>query len=297
MRFHLDPVTLADQRRRNLRDTVLILAGIFSLMALIGWMLAGGLGIALSALGTGLGLLLHPHAAGAVMRHLLRARPLPPALAPRLWQIHAELSRRADLDIIPPLYLIPDARIQALSSGWGRDAAVAVSEGLLYRLSPREVAAVLAHEIGHIRAGDLRILRLAEMAGRLTRAVALASVLLLVYYLPEAMALGASVSPLALAAITLGPIACDLLILKLSRTREFAADATACELTGDPEALIAVLSRLGGHWDRRGALDLSLIRTHPTIPERIERLRELSPPRRPGPWEMFGMLMRSGIRE
>lgn len=277
MRPSLDHANLETQRRRNRRDSVLIMAGILGLMALAGWLVAGEVGVLWSFLATGVGMMLHPRASAAVLRRLWRAVPLPPEVAPELWTMVAELSRRAGLERVPPLYFIPHPAILALSSGWGRQAAIAVSDGLLLGLPPREVAAVLAHEISHIRAGDLKILRLAEAAGRLTHTVAAATLILLVLVLPEAQELGAAPSPWSFLPIMAAPLICDLLTLKLSRTREFAADAGAAELTGDPGALMAALSRLHQGWESRR---LSLIRTHPTTGERLARLAELAPPLR-----------------
>ncbi|MDO8606045.1 MAG: M48 family metalloprotease [Phaeospirillum sp.] len=275
MRPLLDQANLETQARRNRRDSIVILAGIVGLTALAGWLVAGGLGVAGSVVAAGVGMLIHPHASAVMLRRLWRAVPLPPHMAPDLWAIVTELSRRAGLESVPPLYFIPRPEILALSTGWGRHAAIGISDGLLLTLPPPEVAAVLAHEIGHIRAGDLKILRLAEAAGRLTHTVALAGLILLLLYLPGILELGMAPPPWPFLVIMAAPLVSDLLTLKLARTREFAADASAAELTGNPRALMAALARLHHGWENPR---LSLIRTHPTTEERLTRLADLAPP-------------------
>ncbi len=284
----LDPAILARHHRRNRLQTIGVLAGIGAWMALVGWLLAGVPGVVWALAGTGLLLLIQPVRSPLVLRAMFGARLLNPAEAPGLSRLVAGLADRAGLSRVPPLMLIPRSEMVALSIGNGSDAVVAVSGGLVAELPPRELAAVLAHEISHLRHGDLRILRLAEAAGRLTRFLALFGVLSTVLYLPAALALGVGTPPpLALLLLVAAPAASDLLTLKLSRTREFEADFGAAELTGDPEGLILALRHIerlqGNGWESlmRGPSWLALIRTHPTTAQRLARLEELAPPPRP----------------
>lgn len=279
----LDAAVLARQHRQNHVRSLLILACIGAWMALVGWLVAGGMGVVWSALGTVLVLVVQPVRSTTLLRALYGAVPLGPGQAPGLHALMSELARRAGLQRVPPLLYIPRPEMIALSTGWGRDGAVALSDGMLRGLPGRELAGVMAHEISHLRSGDIRLLRLAEAAGRLTRAVALAGMVLLALYLPELRAMGGS-PWLPMLLLLAAPLVSDLLALTLSRTREFDADAGAAELTGDPDGLIDALGRIslvqGENWEmlRRGGLRwLRLIRTHPTTDERIARLRELAP--------------------
>jgi heat shock protein HtpX len=288
----LSPAALARHRRRNRRDSTVILAGIGGLMALAGWLVAGPEGILWSVLATSLALLLQPGRSTALLRALWGAERLSPLQAPGLYRMLAELAERAGLERVPPLYYLRRPEVVALSTGWGRDAAVMVSDGLLRVMPPRELAAVLAHEVSHLRHGDLKILRLADAAGQLTRLLSLFGLVLVVFYLPSAVAMGLDLPLLGVLLLVVTPVASDLMTLKLSRTREFAADAGAAELTGDPHALMTALDRLGGGWERMGSPRrfLSLIRTHPTTAERLARLAELAPapePRRLIPPEVL----------
>lgn len=290
----LDTLSLRDQARRNHRDTILVLAAIASLMSLAGWLLAGGLGILAALAGAGLALAVSPGNSVAMLRTLYRARPLPVQAAPELWRVHLELCRRAGLETIPPLLIIPSASVIALSAGWGRHCAIALSEGALEHFSPEETAAVLAHEIAHIRAGDLKLLRLADTAGHLTHALSAATLILLAVFLPDMLAAEASPNLAAIGLLALSPVGCDLLRLRLSRTREFAADAEAARLCGTPSGLVSALARLERRYD---ALSPSgwwqLIRTHPTTRERIARLQDLA---QPLPFHPQRLVFRPGFR-
>ena len=280
----MDADALARQHRRNTWRSLLIMAGIGLWMALVGWLVAGGMGIVWAAAGTVIVLVVQPVRSTTLLKALYGAVPLSASQAPGLYALMAELARRAGLQRVPPLLYIPRGDMIALSTGWGRDGTVALSDGMLRGLPARELAGVLAHEISHLRAGDLKLLRLAEAAGRLTRTMALFGVVLLVLYMPEIIEAGGS--PLLPMLLLMGaPVISDLLALTLSRTREFEADAGAAALTGDPGALIGALSRLealqGGGWERlRRPMPawLRLICTHPTTEERVARLRELAPP-------------------
>ncbi|MGE5506679.1 MAG: zinc metalloprotease HtpX [Actinomycetota bacterium] len=293
----LDATALARHRRRNFVQSALVLAGIAGLTALAGWLVADTDGIAWAVFGVGLILLLQPASSPVMLRALWGAVPLSPAAAPGLSGLVAELSRRADLERPPQLHYIPRGEIIALSTGWGRTATLAVSRGLLDAMTPREVAAVLAHEVSHLRHGDLQVLRLAEAAGRLTRMLALFGLLMVALYLPAALAMGAGVPVLPVLLLVAAPPLSDLMLLKLSRTREFAADAGAAQLTGDPVGLMLALERLdrlqGGDWERvlAGRFRwLTLVRTHPGTDERLARLAELAPAPRPA-WIAFPDLL------
>lgn len=282
----IDQRRLRAWRRRNNFRSLAVLAGIGAWMAVIGWLVAGGEGVIWAVAGTVMLLWFEPFNALPLLRRLFGAVRLGPAQAPGLFEIAYDLTQRAGLPRMPMLFYIPDRRLTAWSTGWGRDGAIALSDGLLRLLTARELAAVIAHEISHIRHGDLRLMRLGEAAGRLTRLLSLTGLLLATFFaLPDSQP--APWAPLLL--LVAAPIVSDLLLMTLSRLREFTADAGAVELTGDPEALASALRRLEDYqqdgWERlpRSPLMrwLRLVRTHPPSSERIRRLAELSPPPAP----------------
>ena len=190
----------------------------------------------------------------------------------------------------PELYLIPSSVLQAMAAGHRRAPAIAVTAGLLRTLPHRELTAVLAHEIAHIRHGDVLVLRLAAAAATLTRTMANVGVVLLLLFLPALWATGMAPSPLLAVLLAGAPLLGDLLTLSLSRRRELLADAGAVELTGDAAALAEALARIwrrqGDDWERlatRGAGWMRWLRSHPTVGERIAALRAMAAPARQVP--------------
>ena len=162
--------------------------------------------------------------------------------------------------------------------------------GLLRTLPHRELMAVLAHELAHIRHGDVLVLRLAAAAATLTRGMASIGILLLMAFLPALWALGSAPSPVLVLLLVGAPLLGDLLTLSLSRRRELLADAGAVELTGDVTALAEALARIwrlqGDDWERlaaRGAGWIRWFRSHPTVQERIAALRAMAASARPVP--------------
>ncbi|MCB4824814.1 M48 family metalloprotease [Roseicella aerolata] len=290
MAFRLDPAALARQRRLNRLHSALLLLSLSGLAGWTGLLVGGPEGLAFGAGLVLAFLLLSPMPGDALFRHAFGAVRLSPTQAPDLLALLAALARRAGLPRPPALYLIPSPMLQAMAAGSREAPVIAVTLGLLRSLPPRELAAVLAHEVAHIRHGDLRVLRLATAAATLTRAMAGIGALLLLVLLPALWASGMAPSPLALLLLMAAPILSDLLTLSLSRRREFLADAGAVELTGDVEALAEALARLwrlqGDDWERlasRAPRWLRWFRTHPTVRDRIAALRGMATPVR-APW-------------
>jgi heat shock protein HtpX len=207
---------------------------------------AGTDGVVIAAVIAAGFMILNPTSGEILFQYIYGAVPLTPASAPRLSSLVAELARRAGLDRNPTLFLIPTPLLQAMAAGSRAAPSMAVTSGLLQQLSSRELAAVLGHEIAHIRHGDMFVMRLAVAAGSMTHAMANAGLFLLIAYFPVLWSTGSAPSPAAIALLITAPMASDRLQLSLSRPREFLADAGAVELTGDPVSL----ARAGAH---RGA--------------------------------------------
>jgi heat shock protein HtpX len=278
-----DSTRLVRHRRSNLIQSAIILAGMMGLMAGLGWVVAGTVGVVWAVVGGLVALLLQPRLSWRLLRYLYGARPIRPAEAPGLYGIVRELARRAELSTVPVLFYIPSSIAQAVTVGRERESAIGLTEGMLRLLDRRELAGVLAHEISHIRHRDLWLLELASAASRLTSLFSTFGLVLVFLYLPLLL-VGKMALPLPLLLLlVLAPTISTLLQLRLSRTREFDADAGAVDLTGDPRGLASALAKLerfqGGLWEsfsrHRQAWLTRLLRTHPDTAERIARLESL----------------------
>jgi heat shock protein HtpX len=216
---------------------------------------------------------------------LFRARPLSPHEAPALIQLVESLARRAGLADTPRLYYLPSDVMNAFTSGTRRNAAIALSDGLLRRMAWREISGVIAHEMMHIVNHDTRLMAFADLTSRLTGFLSLTGQLLLLINLPL-LILGQETIPLLpILVLIAAPSISALVQLALSRSREYEADLGAVELTGDPLGLASALNKLEA--PRNGLLsrlfhpgpripDPSLLRTHPPTEERVRRLLELA---------------------
>lgn len=217
----------------------------------------------------------------AAMR-LYGAIPLHPAQVPGLYRELAHLADRAALPVTPRLYRLRTATPAAFTVGSRADPAIAVSDGMLYLLGGRERTGVLAHEVAHIASGDVTLMRLSDLLRRFTAFLCnagLIALLLLALLVPGTIVPIGAVLLLAAAPFGLG-----LLQLAVSRGREFAADAAAARLTGDPQALASALHKLEqvNRWSLQRVLGQlsgfevpSCLRTHPETGERIARLVQI----------------------
>lgn len=271
-------------KRRNLLHSALLLGGLAGILLLASWSL-WGLETALWAMAGGLlGFLLSPTVAPDWVMRAYRAQPVDRLTFPEGAALVEELSRRAGLAAVPRLYLLPSATLNAFAVGNRRQAAIAVTTGLLRTLEWREFAGVLAHELSHVRNNDLWLMGLADMLSRLTSLLATIGIVLAVASLPLLLFGYAPVPFLTLLILLMAPVLGSLLQLALSRAREFDADLEAATLTRDPAGLAAALEKLdryqGRYWEEillpgRRMPEPSLLRTHPPTRERVERLLSL----------------------
>lgn len=224
------------------------------------------------------------------------ARELAPAEARALHRMVEDLVSAAEIPK-PRVFVIPEAQPNAVATGRNpKDGVVAVTDGIVGLLSDRELRGVLAHEIAHIKNRDILI---ATVAAGLAAAVT---------YVAHAAQFAAffgggrgsddeergSVLGSTLLALV-APIAAMLIQLGVSRSREYLADETSAHLTGDPEGLARALEKLGraaaripAHVEPATAslfivspfagkrMLLSLFSTHPSLEDRIIRLRRMA---------------------
>lgn len=226
------------------------------------------------------------------------AREVSPQEAPEL---HAMIERLAQIADLPkPRVAISNSAVpNAFATGRSpKHSAVAVTRGLLDRLEPAELEAVLAHEMSHIRNRDVMVMTLASF-------FAMVAQLLMRWFFWGGMyggygrrdrRDGSAIFLVYLASILVWIIS-FFLIRALSRYREFAADRGAAILTGAPSQLMSALVKISGAMQRIPQQDLrevegmnaffiipavrgnslsELVSTHPSLERRLERLRELA---------------------
>lgn len=152
--------------------------------------------------------------------------------------ITRELTGRAGMPM-PKTYVMATSQPNAFATGRSPEhGAVAVTEGLMQRLDPRELRGVIAHELAHIKNRDtLTMTVTATLAGALS------------YLAQFAMFTGGNrerpQNPIAMIAVMiLAPLAASMVQMAISRTREYSADRIGAEISGDPLALASALQKI-----------------------------------------------------
>lgn len=277
----------------NWLKTTVLMAAIMALFGAVGMVLGGKTGMLVAL---GFGALTNFWAywfSDKMVLAMYHAQEVDETTSPYLYGIVRELARRAGLPM-PKVYIIHEAQPNAFATGRDPEhAAVAATTGIIELLNERELRAVMAHELAHIKHRDILISTMtATVAGAISM---LANFGMLFGGRDEE---GRPANPvLTILVMILAPIAAVIIQLAISRTREFGADAGGAEICGDPEALASALAKieayarqipmptaeahpetaqmmiinpLSGGWLR------GLFSTHPSTEERIARLREMA---------------------
>ncbi len=221
------------------------------------------------------------------------AQPVSRQEGPRIYSIVERLAAKANIPV-PRIYLIPTDSPNAFATGRNPNhASVAVTRGILELCDDQEIEGVLAHELGHVKNRDILISAVvATIAGAIT-------LIARMVYWGEMFGgfgggrdddrRGGALS--ALAMMIVAPLAATLIQLAISRSREYEADATGAQITGNPQGLARALEKID-QWSKRlpmqvspsmahlficqplttGEVFTSLFSTHPPIRKRIERL-------------------------
>jgi heat shock protein HtpX len=226
---------------------------------------------------------------------MYRSRQVDETEAPELHAMVDHLSKRAGLPK-PKVYIIPNPQPNAFATGRNPNhAAVAVTEGILRLLTAEELEGVLGHELAHVKHRDILISSLAAtIAG---------AIMLIAHFARYAMYFGGmrdddrrgGENPVvAILTILLAPVAAALVQMAISRSREYAADQSGAEISGNPQGLADALRKLERGVERMpmnsnpatahmfivnpfsGRDMASLFSTHPKTEERIARLEEMA---------------------
>ena len=209
---------------------------------------------------------------------------------PRLCAVIEPLIILAGLPV-PFVGVVESEARNAFACGIGRNkAVVVVTRGLLDALSDAELTAVLAHELSHIRNGDIRLMAAANIFMTTLAALHARNVLRFTPVHGLAALAVPALLPLSLAASVIGRLglrAGQVSRLLIASSREFIADAQAAEWTRDPAALAAALLKVDGRHRIVGVRaedDAMMIAgdsegtgaTHPTVAQRVAALARVT---------------------
>jgi heat shock protein HtpX len=225
----------------NVMRTGMLLAFMTALFMGVGFLIGGtgGMMIAL-VVAAGMNLFSYWNSDKMVLR-MHHAVEVDEANAPEYYAIVRDLAANANLPM-PKVYVIQNDQPNAFATGRNpQNAAVAASTGLLQRLSPQEVAAVMAHELAHIEHRDTLTMTItATLAGAISMLGNFA------------MFFGGGSrennNPLGfigiLVAMIVAPFAAMIVQMAISRTREYAADRRGAQICGNPLWLASALNKI-----------------------------------------------------
>ena len=273
----------------NGMKTAMLLAALTALFMALGYMF-GGTGGAMIALVIAAGMNLFTYwNADKLVLSMHHAREVDARTAPDFYGLVADLARNAGMPM-PKVYIVDNPNPNAFATGRNpENAAVAATTGLLSMLNREEVAAVMAHELGHVRNRDTLIM---TMVATIAGAISMIANFGLFFG-------GSSEdrpNPLvAILAMLMAPFAAMIVQMAISRTREFGADRAGAEICGNPRALASALSKIAGAAERipmeaaernPAAAQLyivpthisDLFSTHPATEKRIAALMALEGP-------------------
>lgn len=227
---------------------------------------------------------------------MYRAQPVTPEqnaqVYNRVYPMVVPLCQRMEIPV-PRLWVTPEHSPNAFATGRNPShSSVAFTVGLLELMNDREVEGVLAHELAHIKNRDILTSSVAAtVASAITMLAHMAMFIPIGRSDDEEDSGGGLVGGLLM--LFLAPMAASVVQMAISRTREFAADATAAKYVGSPDGLMSGLQRLEG-WSKRIPLDASpatahmfiiqpfsgggfakLFSTHPPTEERVAKLAAL----------------------
>jgi heat shock protein HtpX len=226
-----------------------------------------------------------------------RAKPVEEHELPQVYGIVRRLALQADMPM-PRIYLMDSPQPNAFATGRNpKKAAIAVTSGILQIMTNEELEAVLAHELAHVRNRDILISSIAAMI-----AAALSMLARFAFFFggggrDRNSPFGAVGAILVL---IIGPIAAMFIRFAISRAREFQADASGAEITGQPLHLASALRKIGMASERipmqvnpavsqlfianplkasaagRGGGLAKMFATHPPMEERVARLEDMA---------------------
>ena len=280
----------------SIARTALLIAALTALFGAIGYLFGGEQGMAIALVIAAVMNLFAYWNSDRMVLSMYGAQDVDRNSAPALVGMVEQLIARAGLPM-PRVYVMDSEQPNAFATGRNpANPAVAVSTGLLDRMSHEEVAGVLAHELAHIRNRDTLIMTItATIAG------AIGMIANMDLYMGHGNAREGNRSPLgaigSMLLVILAPMAAMLVQMAISRTREYEANRAGAEICGNPEWLAQALEKIEAYAYHahnygaertpataqmfivnplhRGGID-NLFSTHPKTANRVAALRQLA---------------------
>jgi heat shock protein HtpX len=276
----------------NTAKTVLLMAGLTVLLVVAGGLLTGTRQGMLMFFGLSMVMNLVSYwFSDKIVLRMYGAREVSQADAPVLYGVVRDLARKGNLPM-PKVYVIPSEAPNAFATGRNPNhAAVAATEGILRLLTREELTGVMAHELAHVRNRDILI---GTIAAAVAGAISMMAQMAFFFgggRRDDDRGGGGVIA--AIAMMILAPIAAMLIQMAISRSREYAADATGAQLCGNPRWLASALRKLHMGSQRipmdanpatahmfivnplRGGGLSSMFSTHPPMEERVARLEAM----------------------
>ena len=276
----------------NTLKTVGLLAVMTALLFWLGYAMSGGF---IWAIGIAVGFSLAAYFfSDKLALATTGARPVTEAELPRVYATVRRLTTQMDMPM-PTIHVIDSPQPNAFATGRSpKKAAVAVTTGILEILDYEELEGVLGHELAHVRNRDILIGSIAAMLG-----AAIAILARMAFWFGGGDNRN---NPLGIIGVVVSLIVAPLLAMlirfAISRTREFQADHTGAEITGQPLKLASALQKIAIGTERipmrvneatsqlfienplkaargRGGMT-KWFSTHPPVEERIERLTNMA---------------------
>jgi heat shock protein HtpX len=277
----------------NFLKTTVLLATLTGLLVAVGGLIGGPSGLVLFLILAGVMNFFAYWFSDKVALKMAGAKEIQESEDPHLFSIVREVATASGMPM-PRVYVVNTDSPNAFATGRNpKHGVVAVTTGIRRILTDRELRGVLGHEMGHVKNRDILTSSVvATVAGAISM---IAQVLMWSSLFGGGRR---NQNPLVtLAVILVAPIAASMIQLGISRQREYAADKTGAEVTGDPEALASALEKLQRGVAMRpmqetpaqeavSALYIvkpfsgkggmaNLFSTHPPLEERIRRLRAM----------------------
>jgi len=239
--------------------TALLLGALSGMLLLIGDLLGGAQGLVIAFAFAAVMNLGSYWFSDKIVLRMYKAQEVGPDHA--LYQMTERLARQAGLPM-PKVYIIPDPSPNAFATGRNpQHAAVAATQGIMQVLAPHELEGVIAHELAHVKHRDILISSVAATIAAAVMMVARMTMYAGLFGGGRDDREGQG-NPIALLAMMiLAPIAAMMIQMAISRSREFAADAGAARITGNPYGLADALRKIEAV-ARRAPLDANPATAH-----------------------------------